>query len=107
MRFAHPTGGVHRPAENHHHAVSAGGGIGGDHYRVAQVARAVGVGDVGRALRTGEHDGFRGGVDEVEQDRRLFEGVGSVGDHHAIDVGAIQLLVTSPASVRRSANDIR
>jgi len=58
VRFAHPAGRVQRPAEHHHRAVPAGGGVGGDRDCVAQVAWAVGVGDVGGALRTGEHDGL-------------------------------------------------
>ena len=90
-RFAYPAGGQHRSVEHHQHAVCARGQITGDGHRVAEVTRAVGVGDVGRALSPGQHDGPGVGVDEVEQDGGLFEGVSAMGDHHTVNVVAVKL----------------
>ncbi len=86
-----PTRGVHPSGEGDQDAEPAGGG--GSEQRVVQVARSVAVRGAHGQLRAGEHDGARVVVVEVDEEGRLLQGVGAVGDDDAVDVGVGEDLV--------------
>ena len=58
-------------------------GVAGHRHRVAQIGRAVRVGCVGAAHRSGDHQRDGAVVGEVQPQRRLLEGVGAVCHDHA------------------------
>lgn len=60
---------------------------GGDLERVVEVAGAVAVAGAEGTLGAGQDDRAGVGVVEVEEEGRLLQGVGAVGDHDAVDAG--------------------
>jgi hypothetical protein len=91
VRLADAARGQHGAVENDQHTVLARIRTAGDRDGVAEVARPVGVRDVGGPLRPGENDGPAVAVDEVEQDGGLLERVGAVRDDDPVHVVALEL----------------
>ena len=82
-------GGLHDPVremrvgvEHDQHAQAAGRRSGRRADRVAEVRGPVGAGRARRTHRPGHHQRRLPVPEPVEQERRLLEGVGAVGEHH-------------------------
>lgn len=85
--LADPPGRVHEVGELHEHPCVAGLLAGCDESRRDEVGWAVFACGGAAAHRAGDDDGpLCGRAEKVEGEGCLFDGVGPLGDHHAVDV---------------------